>query len=450
MSLDYLKNVFKHNQQKEAVVFNDQIYDYKFLLEKTVEWAAILRANQIQSGSVVEILGDFSPESIAALLALIEHNCIIVPFSPSVKNRAELSSIAQVEIRIAFDEKQNYTINKLGNSPDIFHSILKKLKNEKKPGLILFSSGSSGKPKAIVHDFSFLLEKFEKPRTAKKMFAFLLFDHIGGLNTLLYSLYNAGAIVVTQSRNPQSICAMIEKYQVEVLPCSPSFLNLLVLSKEYKNFNLNSLELVTYGTEVMPENTLKMLNNLFPWVSFQQTYGLSEIGILRSKSKDSQSLWVRLGGEGYQTRVVDGMLEVKAKSAMLGYLNAANPFTDDGWFKTGDAVEVEGDFFRVKGRRSEIINVGGEKVFPSEVENVIQEMPGVCEVTVLGESHPLVGQIVKAFVRLNLKEDPSDFRIRLMQFCKDRLEKFKIPQKIVFTEANLSNDRFKKIRKELV
>ena len=69
-----------------------------------------------------------------------------------------------------------------------------------------------------------------------------------------------------------------------------------------------------------------------------QTHGLSEVGILRSKSEDSNSLWVKIGGEDYQTRIKD-MLEIKAKSAMLGYLNAPSPFTKDGWFMTGDKVE---------------------------------------------------------------------------------------------------------------
>jgi long-chain acyl-CoA synthetase len=70
----------------------------------------------------------------------------------------------------------------------------------------------------------------------------------------------------------------------------------------------------------------------------------------------------------------DGLLEIKAKSAMRGYLNAESPFTPDGWFKTGDAVEVDGEYIKILGRKSELINVGGEKVYPAEVESVIQLM----------------------------------------------------------------------------
>ena len=97
----------------------------------------------------------------------------------------------------------------------------------------------------------------------------------------------------------------------------------------------------------MPESTLKRFNQLFPDIKLLQTYGLSEVGILRSKSKSSDSLWVKVGGEEFETRVIDGMLEIKAKSAMLGYLNAPSPFTEDGWFKTWDAVEVEGEYIKI-------------------------------------------------------------------------------------------------------
>ena len=68
--------------------------------------------------------------------------------------------------------------------------------------------------------------------------------------------------------------------------------------------------------------------------------------MLKSKSKSSDSLWLKIGGDGYKTRVVNGLLEIKAKSAMLGYLNASNPFTKDGYFKTGDSVEVKGEYIK--------------------------------------------------------------------------------------------------------
>ena len=196
----------------------------------------------------------------------------------------------------------------------------------------------------------------------------------------------------------------------------------------------------------MPESTLKRFNHLFPDIKLLQTYGLSEVGILRSKSKSSDSLWVKVGGEGFETRVIDGMLEIKAKSAMLGYLNATSPFTDDGWFKTGDAVEVDGEYIKILGRKSEIINVGGEKVYPQEVENVILEIDNVAEATVYGEKNPIMGNIVCAKVDLKMYEDNKEFTQRLKMYCSERMKKFKVPVKVYISNEKHYTERFKKKR----
>jgi len=131
---------------------------------------------------------------------------------------------------------------------------------------------------------------------------------------------------------------------------------------------------------------------------------------------------------------------------MLGYLNADSPFTEDGWLRTGDAVEVDGEYFRILGRRSEMINVGGEKVYPAEVESVLQQMDGVEDALVFGEANALTGQMVVARVLLDTDEKPSAFRIRMRSLCRQRLVPFKIPQKVKVVEESLHGGRFKKLR----
>ena len=232
----------------------------------------------------------------------------------------------------------------------------------------------------------------------------------------------------------------------ELLPTSPTFLNLLLLSEEYKRHNLSSLKLITYGTEPMQESTLRRICEIVPHVTLQQTYGMTELGILRSKSRDSRSLWVRVGGEGYETKVVDGRLWVRARSAMLGYLNAISPFDADGYLDTGDEVEVDGEWLRILGRKSEIVNIGGNKVSPAEVESVLLEMDGVRDATVCGEQHPWTGQIVSATVQLDSAESPREFRTRMRQFCKDRLPDFAVPARLQISSEPLYNERFKKMR----
>jgi acyl-CoA synthetase (AMP-forming)/AMP-acid ligase II len=158
---------------------------------------------------------------------------------------------------------------------------------------------------------------------------------------------------------------------------------------------------------------------------------------------------VKLGGEGFETRVVDGILHVRAASAMLGYLNAPSPFDAEGWLNTGDEVEFDetGEYMRIRGRRSEIINVGGEKVFPAEVESVLLQMPGVRDVAVTAQSNPLTGQMVAARFCLSADEPLAALRTRVREHCRGKLQPYKIPSKIEIAAADLHSDRFKKMRR---
>src|SRR5690606_30667815 len=106
----------------------------------------------------------------------------------------------------------------------------------------------------------------------------------------------------------------------------PTFLNFLIASRVYAAHDLSSVELITYGTELMPEATLKQVSEIFPNATLKQTYGLSELGVLRSESRDSGSLWLKVGGSGFETKVVDGILWIRSEANMVGYLNAPSPF----------------------------------------------------------------------------------------------------------------------------
>ncbi|MEH7115781.1 fatty acid--CoA ligase family protein [Neobacillus niacini] len=447
MFIDFIIDRFQKNSEKDALIWNNEAFTFGRMIELFQNWKLKLEDERVPKGSVVALDADFSPTSIALLLSLIESKSIIALLSKAVREKKEeFCEIAEAEYIISLSSDDKVSFMKQERKAE--HEIHAKLRDLGHPGVILFSSGSTGKSKAAVHDFVPLIEKFKTPRHAKRTLAFLLFDHIGGLNTMFYTFSNSGCLVTVQDRAPEAVCEAIEKYQVQTLPTSPTFINLIMLSEAYKGHNLGSLELVTYGTEVMPETTLKKFHSIFPSIRLLQTYGLSEVGILRSKSKSSDSLWVKVGGEEFQTRVRNGMLEIKAQSAMLGYLNAPSPYTEDGWFMTQDAVEVDGDYIRILGRTSEIINVGGEKVFPAEVESIIQLMEGVQEVAVSSVPNPITGQMVKATIKLATSENIKDFRHRLLQYCKDKLPSYKIPQKLVLVDRWMHNDRFKKMRKD--
>ena len=398
------------------------------------------------SGRVVSLEAEYGFMAVATFLALTARSAVIVPLSEAARAHHEtFLETAQVERRIACCGED--ALPRISTTDrHAAHPIYDTLRERGTPGLVLFSSGSTGAPKAAVHDLERLLRKFKVRKRSYRTIVFLQLDHIGGVNTLFYTLSNGGSIIVPADRSPDGVCRAIETHRAELLPTSPTFLNLLLISGAAQRHDLSSLRLITYGTEPMPASTLQGVAAAFPGVKLQQTYGLTEIGILRSESRGPDSLWVRVGGEGYETKVVDGRLWVRAESAMLGYLNAPSPFSEDGFLDTGDLVEVDGDWLRILGRKSDVINVGGSKVHPAEVESVLLMLDGVDDVSVSGEAHAITGQIVTATVRLSTDESLTDFKARMRVFCRDRLESYKVPAKVRFADGPLYSERFKRKR----
>lgn len=443
MFIDFLIERFEKNKDLAAIIYREEEYTYSWLLDKIKYYRTILDKEGIEQYSVVALRSDFNPESVALMLALIGNGNCFVPISYAVKNEEEFYEIAEVDYVLEFFD--NELVKKERNVRHN-HQLLASLKERKSPGLILFSSGSTGKSKAAVHDFVPLLEKFKTERKALKTITFLLFDHIGGVNTLLYILSNAGTVVAVEDRSPENICRLIEKYKVELLPTSPTFISMILISKAYIKYDITSLKMATYGTEAMPESTLKSFHKLFPTITLKQTYGLSELGILRSKSRSNDSLWVKVGGEDYDIKIIDDILYIKAKSAMLGYLNAPSPFDEEGWFNTQDKVETDGEWIKILGRETDIINVGGQKVYPAEVESVLGEIDNIESASVFGVENALVGNVVGAKVSLTKPEDLKSLKKRIRSYCKERLESFKIPVHIEIVERALVSSRFKKIR----
>jgi len=431
--------------QREAMIWRGHAYSFSDLLALIAVHRKRFAEAGLVPGSVVAIEGDFSPAGVAALLAVLTSRSVAVPLTASVARKsAEFCETAGVQWIIAVDQDDQVSLR--ATPRQAAHELIAQLRADQHPGVVLFTSGSAGQCKGVVHDADLLLRKYLRPRHCLRTLAFLLFDHIGGLDTLFYNLANGSCLVAVSSRLPDAICAAVESHRVEVLPVSPSFINLLLLSGAQQRYNLSSLQVITYGAEVMPESTLARLCKALPQARVLQKFGTTEIGTLRSHSMSSDSVWVRIGGEGYQTRVVEGMLQIKAESAMLGYLNAPSPFTEDGWFITGDRVEVDGDYYRILGRQSDQINVGGQKVDPTEVEGALIDLENIRDVAVYGKQNPILGQTVAARFELVHGEEVPSLRRRVREHCQGRLAAYKIPSEIEIVQGPLYGARMKKKR----
>lgn len=428
-----------------ALVWNDQRTSYRELMGLVGESRAELSRLGVEAGSVVAIEGTFSPRACALFVALVALGAVVVPLTPLMRaHRDKFLEIAEVGLLFELDERDGMTSQRFERT--VTNPLTQKVRERQHPGLVIFSSGSTGAPKAILHDFAYILEKFRKVRQKKTTLTFLLFDHIGGVDTLFGTFGSGGTVVTVPNRNPETVAKAIADYRVHTLPTSPTFLNLLLISGAWAEHDMSSLKVIAYGTEPMPESTLKRLNEAFPEAALVQTYGMSELGVLRSKSRDSQSLWIKFSEEGFKIKIVDGILWVKADAAMLGYLNAPDLFDAEGWLNTQDAVEVDGEYLRILGRASDLINVGGQKVYPAEVENFLLQLDNVEEVAVFGKPHPMMGKIVAARFNLKTPEPLADFKRRMNAFCRGKLANFQIPIHVELAEAEQFGARFKKLR----
>lgn len=445
----YLRKISSY-QDSTAVVYRSKRYSYNDLGEYCRNYSGLLAQNGVAPGDVVAILSDYSFFSIALFGALYENGNIIVPVTTVVEEEvAERMDEAFVSCIIRIDDAGVLDFEKVTVDRPL-HPAICSLADKKHAGLILFSSGSVGKPKAMVHDLEALVNvHLERKSRVMPILVFLMFDHIGGLNTMLSSLAMGAVLVIPEHREPDYVCSLIEQFKVALLPASPTFLNLVLISEAHTRFDLSSLRMITYGTEPMPASLLKRLKTVFRRVKFLQTFGTSETGIAQTSSKSSSSTLLKIDDPNTQVRIEGGELWLRSKTQILGYLNASmESFTPDGWFKTGDIVEqTEDGFLRIIGRKKEMINVGGQKVLPSEVESVILDFDEVVDCMVWAKPNALTGQSVAAEVALAPGVDPQGIKTRLRKFCRQHLDAYKLPAYVKVVEKVGYGQRFKKIRR---
>jgi len=449
MTLNLYFEKLKKYDSKIAIIYKGVSYSYNDLFNEISNMEILVR-DQIKKNQVVGILSDYSFKSISLFFALFKNNNIIVPITSEIETEIT-DRIEEGYIDYVIKLTDNNIIINNSNKQNENHALISQLIEEDKPGLILFSSGSTGKPKTMLHDLNNMLSYYlDKNEKYQIMLVFLMFDHIGGLNTLFNSLAMGSTMVIPENRDAKYICKLIEQHKIQILPSSPTFLNLILISEAYNDYNLDSVTLITYGTEPMSETLLNKLQSVFKNVKFLQTFGTSETGITKTSSKSSDSTLIKINDPNTEYKIVEGELWLKSKTTILGYLNASmDNFTIDGWYKTGDLVEQFDDgYIKIVGRIKELVNVGGLKVLPEEVERYLLEIPEILDCMVYGEKNVITGQSVACEVVLKNDDHKSSIRKIIREHCFGKIDNYKIPTKIIVVDKTNFSDRFKKIRRK--
>src|SRR5258708_6188548 len=224
---------------RPALIWSNESWSFRQLCDGRDAWLRHLAQHGVKPGDTLAICGDYSPKLCALLLAALVNRNIIVPLASATAPRwNRLMGLAQVQFAVRFKSDDSWHVTSFERA--VSHPLLRGLKERDAPGLVLFSSGSTGESKASVLDFDRLLAKFEVPRPAYRMLVFLLLDHIGGINTLLYGLCHGGTILTTRERPPDAVCAALEARPIGVLAPTPTFLRILLLRPPHRRFPLFS------------------------------------------------------------------------------------------------------------------------------------------------------------------------------------------------------------------
>lgn len=370
-------------------------------------------------------------EFIAIFFALHLRKSIVLPLLEFDESKTEFAKFIITDSGI-----------KELHNPKI-HTLIENLQKSNKSGLILYSSATTGKAKSMLHDLDNMISKFfqDKKEKSYNLLLLLFIDHIGGIDCILRTLCAGATLSIPNSISPKEICKSIEAYKVSVLPTTPTMLNLLLLSGETKKHNLSSLKVITYGAEMMSSELLKRLNLEFKDVKIFQKFGTSETGSFSTKSLANDSLLIKFDDKNVEYKIINGELYLKTNTQILGYLNTDENM-ENGWFKTGDIVEQKGEFLQILGRKKEVINIGGNKVLPCEVEDVIISLEGIKDALAYAKNSLITGQMLC----VDVIADENVAKKDIINHCKIYLEKHKIPTQINFKDSLQINSRYKKQR----
>ena len=200
-NVDFLIKKIK-NKENPVLWHQNKYYSSEDLIKILNFWIQKIRKKKIRPGSLIAFKDNFNINSIAFFIAALKENLIVVNLPINQYDLIKTIPCKYfAEIKKSNIKETNYTRKSKINN------ILSNFQKKKKPGLIIFSSGSSGKPKAILHNFSLLINKFKKKRTGFKTLLMLNFDHIGGINTLLGCLiYSEGIAITINTKKTNHVC----------------------------------------------------------------------------------------------------------------------------------------------------------------------------------------------------------------------------------------------------
>lgn len=317
--------------------------------------------------------------------------------------------------------------------------------------VILFTSGTSGTPKPVVHTWESLGGAVKDDGRYRGRRWLLTYNQAGfaALQVVLQCLLTGGRLSVPASREPEVVSQVLVDDQVAYATGTPTFWRMLLHGSSPERLSAASLQQISLGGEVVSQGVLDLLRATFPGARLTHIYASTEMGTCFAVTDGREGFPASYLSDPFlpcQLRIGDGgELMIRSRRAMVARFG--EEWDPEAWFGTGDLVEVSGDRCVFVGRRSDCINVGGAKVYPLEVETVIRAVPGVREVLVKGRRNAIVGELVTADVVLEEGFDPAVAKKSIAAECRLRLAHYKAPAIVEFKQRLGLTDSYKLSRR---
>jgi acyl-coenzyme A synthetase/AMP-(fatty) acid ligase len=298
--------------------------------------------------------------------------------------------------------------------------FIKKINN--KENIKFTTSGTTGEPKEIIYSYDILVKNIKIKDELKNTIWGMTYDwtKIAGSQVILQSYLNEGKIVNLFKKSHSETINLISKYGITHISGTPTFYRLL------GNVVFENVKQVTLGGEVVDGNLITHIEKIFPNAKITNIYALTEFGTLFTSNKD--------------------YFEFSEKISILVKIENNNIFIKDSgdWINTGDVVEwLDRTKFKIIGREDNMINVGGIKVNPIKIEEIINKLEYISNSVVYGRQNSVMGGMVVADVILNTNVEVSQIKKDLSK----KLNKYEIPLKINIVDTISTNSNGKLVRK---
>jgi acyl-CoA synthetase (AMP-forming)/AMP-acid ligase II len=408
--------------------------------DQTTNWAT-LRGQAQRVFSTQEALGkrrvglSFRPaaDSYAALAALDRLACDVFLLDANLTFEDGLKLSKKLRLG-AF-----LTAGKPGQSPEFeVHGLSNEEKWSGNSTVTILTSGSTGEPKAARHSWESIARPVKKGAGihAPKWLLTYRPNLYAGLQVMLQCFADRGTLVVPDPHmDPQSTVQFMCDAAVQFVSATPSYWRRLLMFSDTELLERIPLVQITLGGEAIDQPMLDKLRQHFPKARLVHIYATTELGRCFSVSDGKAGFPVSylntIQPGAAELKVHEGELMVRSPNSMGMYdpLSSQQPFPSD-WFPTGDVVEITNDRVYFVGRKSDMINVAGSKVFPIEVERVIRIIPGVFDVRVFGKTSSIAGELVACEIVANPDQDREALKEIVVRACRAQLNSQQQPRLI--------------------